>query len=96
MVEARSLYDELNARVKRAYVPAYDIALVYAGLGWKEQAIENLRLAYQERSGWMTYLKVDPRLDALRRDARFTDLLHRVHLTPSPIPAQGQRATPAS
>jgi len=54
MVEARSLYDELNARVKRAYVPAYDIALVYAGLGWKEQAIENLRLAYQERSGWMT------------------------------------------
>jgi serine/threonine-protein kinase len=79
---AKSIYDELSARAKRAYVPAYDIALVCAGLGWQDQALENLSRAYQERSGWMTYLKVDPRLDPLRSDPRFIDLLHRVHLTP--------------
>jgi len=79
---AKSIYDELTARARRAYVPAYDIALVCAGLGWQDQALENLSRAYQERSGWMTYLKVDPRLDPLRSDPRFIDLLHRVHLTP--------------
>lgn len=82
MAAAKSIYDELSARAKRAYVPAYDIALVCAGLGWKDQALESLSRAYQERSGWMTYLKVDPRLDPLRSDSRFIDLLHRVHLTP--------------
>jgi hypothetical protein len=31
--------------------------------------------AQQERSGWMTYLKVDPRMDPLRGDARFVENL---------------------
>jgi hypothetical protein len=80
--EARAVYEELKARAERAYVPAYDIALVCTGMGWNDQALEYLARAYQERSGWMTYLKVDPRLDPLRRDARFIDLLRRVRLAP--------------
>jgi hypothetical protein len=78
--EARAVFNELSARSKLVYVPAYDIALVCLGLGWKDQALENLSQAYQERSGWMTYLNVDPRLDPLRSDPRFTDLLHRIRL----------------
>ncbi len=80
--EARVVYEELKARAERAYVPAYDIALVCTGMGWNDQALEYLARAHQERSGWMTYLKVDPRLDPLRRDARFVDLLRRVRLAP--------------
>jgi hypothetical protein len=80
-VEARAVFDELTARVNRVYVPSYDLALVCAGLGWKDQALGYLSQAYQERSGWMTYLNVDPRLDPLRNDRRFIDLLHRVRLT---------------
>lgn len=79
--EARAVFDELTAKVHRVYVPAYDIALVCAGLGWKDQALGYLSQAYQERSGWMTYLNVDPRLDPLRQDPRFIDLLHRIRLT---------------
>ena len=78
--EARAMYEELSARGKEGYVPAYDFALVCSGLGWKDQALEYLAKAYEERSGWMTYLKVDPRLDALRGDARFHELLRRVRL----------------
>jgi serine/threonine-protein kinase len=78
--EARSILDELTARCERVYVPAYDLALVCAGLGWEDQALEYLLQAYRERSGWMTYLNVDPRLDPLRGDSRFIDLLHRVRL----------------
>jgi TolB-like protein/Tfp pilus assembly protein PilF len=78
--EARAIFNELSVRAERSYVPAYDIALVCAGLGWKDQALKLLSQAYEERSGWITYLKVDPRLDPLRSDARFVDLLHRVRL----------------
>jgi TolB-like protein len=80
--EACVVYEELKARAERAYVPAYDIALVCTGMGWNDQALEYLARAHQERSGWMTYLKVDPRLDPLRYDARFVDLLRRVRLAP--------------
>jgi TolB-like protein/Tfp pilus assembly protein PilF/DNA-binding XRE family transcriptional regulator len=78
--QARSIFDELTARASRSYVPAYDIALVCAGLGWKDQALGYLHRAHQERSGWMTYINVDPRLDPLREDARFIDLLNGMRL----------------
>jgi TolB-like protein/DNA-binding XRE family transcriptional regulator len=80
--EARTVYEELKVRAQRAYVPAYDIALVCIGLGWNDQALEYLVRAHEERSGWMTYLNVDPRLDPLRRDTRFVDLLRRLRLAP--------------
>jgi TolB-like protein/Tfp pilus assembly protein PilF/DNA-binding XRE family transcriptional regulator len=79
--EARGIFDELTARAARSFVPSYDIALVCAGLGWNDQALGYLSQAYQERSGWMTYMNIDPRLDPLRTDARFIDLLHRVRLS---------------
>ena len=79
--QARSIFNELTTRASRRYVPAYDIALVCAGLGWKDQALGYLSQARQERSGWMTYINVDPRLDPLREDPRFTDLQQHMRLT---------------
>jgi TolB-like protein/Tfp pilus assembly protein PilF/DNA-binding XRE family transcriptional regulator len=78
--EARAVYEDLKAKAERTYVPSYDIALVCTGLGWNDQALEHLAKAHHERSGWMTYLKVDPRLDPLRGDGRFADLLRCVGL----------------
>jgi hypothetical protein len=52
---------------------------VYAGLGEKEKAFEFLERAYQERSldvSW--FLKADLRIDNLRSDPRFQDLVRRV------------------
>jgi len=78
--EATVIFAELCARSARTFVPSYDIALVCTGLGWHDRAIEYLLKAHQERSGWITYLNMDPRLDGLRNDARFIELLHRVRL----------------
>jgi len=56
------------------------LAAQYAELGDKEQAFTWLERAYQERDPWLPMDLAAPRLDPLRSDARFQDLLHRVGL----------------
>jgi serine/threonine protein kinase/TolB-like protein/Flp pilus assembly protein TadD len=79
--EARKLLDALKERSAREYVDPGLIALIYASLGEKDQAFEWLEKAYQVRSSWMTWLKVEPKFDPLRSDPRFTDLMRRVGIT---------------
>ena len=62
------------------YVEPFQFVRIYARLGEKEQAFEWLEKTYQERNFWLNFLKIDPLLDSLRSDARFTDLLQRVGL----------------
>jgi tetratricopeptide (TPR) repeat protein len=63
------------------YVSPYMIATIYAGLGDKDKAFEFLEKAYQERSPDIPYfLKADLRLDALRSDRRFAQLVRKVAL----------------
>jgi hypothetical protein len=78
--EAQKLLDELDGLSQSRYVSAYDLALVHMGLGDKDRAFQLLEKAYQERSSALSWLKVDARLDPLRSDARFQDLIRRVGL----------------
>ena len=54
---------------------AYEIGLIHGTLGDEEKAFMWLKRAVQERSGWIAYLRVDPRLDMLHDDPRFDNLL---------------------
>lgn len=72
--------DELKAASARRYISPYHMACVHAELGEKDRAFEWLGKAYEERSGWIAHLKVDPAVDGLRSDPRFDDLLRRVGL----------------
>jgi TolB-like protein/Flp pilus assembly protein TadD len=78
--EAKQLIEELKGWSERGYDPLANIALVYVGLGQTDEAIQWLEKAYQVHSAWLVLLalKVDPRWDALRSDARFEDLLRRI------------------
>jgi len=80
--EAAAVLAELQARSRRSYVAPFHIAMVYVGLGQKEQALAWLERAYRERSWYLTWLKVAPEFDSLRPDPRFADLLRRVGLQP--------------
>jgi len=80
--EARNVLAELEELSKRRYVSPYEKAILHAGLGETEQALEWLEKAYRERSGWMIYLQAEPRLDRLRSDPRFGNLVRRVGLAP--------------
>ncbi len=79
-VEAMRLIEELKGRSERGHDALVNIALVYAGLGQNDEAMAWLDKAYRGRSAWLIQLslKVDPRWDPLRSDARFQDLLRRI------------------
>jgi tetratricopeptide (TPR) repeat protein len=79
--EAQKILDELNELItKQRYVSPYSMALVYVGLGEKDEAFSWLERAYNERDESFIHLKVDPRLDPLRADARFTNWLSLLKL----------------
>jgi TolB-like protein/DNA-binding winged helix-turn-helix (wHTH) protein len=80
--EAERVLAGLEETAKRRFISPYGIAVIYAGLGDKERAFAWLNRAYEERDNWLNYLKVEPRLDPLRSDARFADILRRVGLAP--------------
>jgi TolB-like protein/DNA-binding winged helix-turn-helix (wHTH) protein/Flp pilus assembly protein TadD len=73
---------ELREISKRQYVSPYLIAVVYAGLGDKDQTFAWLDKAYQDRSFFLIWLKVEPQFDSLLDDARYKDLLRRIGLQP--------------
>ncbi len=76
--KALQMINQLNATSKQSFVPALFVALVYAGLGNKDQAFSWLERAYEERFYRLAYLKVEALWDPLRSDSRFADLLRRV------------------
>jgi TolB-like protein/Tfp pilus assembly protein PilF len=78
--EAQKVIDELKELSKRAYVSPYTLAIIYAGLGNKDETFAYLNRAYDERSYYLTWLKVDSQMDNMRSDPRFQDLLRRVNL----------------
>jgi TolB-like protein/DNA-binding winged helix-turn-helix (wHTH) protein/Tfp pilus assembly protein PilF len=69
---------ELTTLSKHAPVPSICFALVHAGLGDDDQAIDWLEKAYKERSDFLLVLNVDPLFDDLRPKPRFQELLHRI------------------
>jgi eukaryotic-like serine/threonine-protein kinase len=80
--EAQKLLDQLKERSSQTYVQPSLIATIYVGLGQRDQALDWLQKAYEDRSAGLVYLKIDPAFDDIRSDPRFVDLLRRIGLTP--------------
>ena len=80
--KALKILDELREMSKQQYISPYLFAIVYAGLGDKEQTFAWLEKAFQDRSFFLIWLKVEPQFDSVRDDPRFKDLLRRIGLQP--------------
>jgi len=78
--EAMKIISELEELSKREYVSPGLLALIYAGLGQKDQAFKLLEESYEKSDDRLMYLKVEPELDSLRSDPRFTELLKKIGL----------------
>jgi len=78
--EAQKILIDLKELSKQRDVSPFDFALIYMGLGEKDQAFEWLNKTFDENPYRISFLKVNPRFDSLRSDPRFTDLLRRMKL----------------
>jgi TolB-like protein/DNA-binding winged helix-turn-helix (wHTH) protein len=80
--EAERLLTRLDSISKHHYVCPYEMATANAVLGNKDKALDWLGKGLKERSACMADVKVDPRLDSLRADARFNTFLKQVGFQP--------------
>jgi TolB-like protein/Tfp pilus assembly protein PilF len=77
--QARKVYEQILAEGSTRPWYGYFDAAALGEMGEKDRAFAMLEQAYQGRSVFMSVLKVDPRLDSLRDDPRFEDLLRRMN-----------------
>jgi TolB-like protein/Flp pilus assembly protein TadD len=80
--EAGHVMQTLLDRGKKSYVSPFDLALIHAALGEKDEAFALLDKAIAERSTFLVYTKWEPRLDPLRSDPRFKQVLTQIGLPP--------------
>ena len=78
--EARAVLTESQEATDGKHLSPYDYAIIHTALDEKEKAFACLEQAYDNRSEALVWLKVDPRLDPLRADPQFINLMQRVGL----------------
>jgi serine/threonine protein kinase/tetratricopeptide (TPR) repeat protein len=78
--EADRLLSQLHELSGKRYVSPVAFAMACAAQGDADKTFVWLEKAYEERRGWMTYLRVEPMLDPIRGDPRFADWLRRMKL----------------
>jgi serine/threonine-protein kinase len=80
--DAERILADVSAEPQGPFVAADSLALVYASTGDRDRAFAFLEQAVASRSGNMLWIRVDPRFDPLRDDARFRPLVSRVGVPP--------------
>lgn len=76
--EANAIFDRLTELSKERFITAYSFAEASLGLRRKEETLDWLEKAYQERSGWLLGMVVDPLWDPFRSEPRFIELLKKI------------------
>ena len=78
--EAMAIVGQLIESAERRYVSPYGIASIHACLGEVDTALDWLDRAYAQHDQTLVWVKVHPRLDPLRGEARYQQLLERMRL----------------
>jgi len=76
--EARAIAEKLKSLSKERFIPPYHIAMVYNGLGERDEVFTWLERALEQHDPKLTFLKVDPKWNNLRDDPRFQNVMRRV------------------
>jgi tetratricopeptide (TPR) repeat protein len=92
--EALKILARLREASSRRYVSPYNFALIYMGLGQKDEAIHLLEETYDDRDGYnIAFIKTDPLFDQLRGDPQFKALVQKV-FAPNRVEAEAHDIQP--
>lgn len=81
--KAQRMLAELTKLARQRNIQPINFAIIYTGLGEKDQAFARLEKVYEEGQGReLGEVRVNPMFDSLRSDPRFANLLRRVNLAP--------------
>jgi tetratricopeptide (TPR) repeat protein len=78
--KTREKLESLKREESTRYVSPIDLALLYAELGEKDKALDELERAYEVRDSALVYLRSEPGLSSLRSEPRFRRLLEKMGL----------------
>jgi len=78
--DARAILEQLTSESAASYVSPVAFATIHTGLGEIDKALDWAEAAYDERRGWLAYMRVNPLMDPLREHPRFARLLERMKL----------------
>ncbi len=76
--KARAVLEELKSLSTEHYIPPHSVAVVYLGLGARDEAFAWLEKAYEDHDVRLQFLKVDPKWDSFRSDPRFVAFIRRI------------------
>jgi TolB-like protein/Tfp pilus assembly protein PilF len=89
--EARALAGRLTELSRQQHISPFWLALAYTGVGEKAAALDALEEAYEQHDVILVWLGTEPRVDSLRAEPRFIEILRRIGLTPRADSAQSGR-----
>ena len=76
----RKCVDELHQQSQFRYVSPIDFATIYVQLGEQEKALDWLDKAFEERTMYLSFLKIRPTWESLHSNPRYIDLVQRIGL----------------
>ncbi len=94
--QAAEILEEFLHAPRGKYISSYDWAMLYAGMGKKQETLSWLEKAYEERNGRMANLAVHPQFAFLRGEPRFENLLARMNVPENLRHAATRGAQPAT
>jgi len=77
--EARQVLEDVKTLAANDYVKPYFLAMAYAALDERDEALANFEKAFAEDDPWMLWFGTEPLLEHLRDDERFNDILRRMN-----------------
>jgi serine/threonine-protein kinase len=78
--QAQATLEELKSFAVDNYVPAYNFAMIYNGLGERDEALNWIEKSYREREVQMSFIKIDSRWDDFRSNLRFAEIVKQMNL----------------
>jgi DNA-binding winged helix-turn-helix (wHTH) protein/tetratricopeptide (TPR) repeat protein len=75
---ARQIIEQLEEAGAKRYVSSFLVAMIYLALNETDKVFKHLEIAFRERDVWLAWINVLPKLNALRKDERFTSLAARL------------------